>query len=108
MAVQNEWPWMKGQLDLAVSLGFTFLASILISTKQLKKHEHFKIFPIYNVNTCTLVAVNKVKVNQDSSFVQTWQSRHPQCYIPSLKQRRRFLKCFYLIWAWWPSLSCDH
>ena len=40
VAVRNEWPWMKvkGQLDLwyfyktIVSLGFTFLASIMIST----------------------------------------------------------------------------
>ena len=29
MAVQNEWPWMKGR---AVSLGLTFHASIMIST----------------------------------------------------------------------------
>ena len=37
----------------------------------------------------------------------------PQHYIPSTRSlalwfwRRRFLKGFYHIWAWWPSWSCD-
>ena len=35
----------------------------------------------------------------------------PRCYIPSKSarrfRRRRFLKGFYHIWAWRPSLSCD-
>ena len=40
-------------------------------------------------------------------------SRSPKCYIPSFFNigppvpKRRFLKGFYHIWAWRPSLSCD-
>ena len=43
---------VTGQLDIwylyktIVSLGLIFLTGIMISAKQLKKIEHFKIFPL--------------------------------------------------------------
>ena len=33
----------------------------------------------------TGIAVKKVNVNPDSSFVQTWYGPHPQCYMPGPK-----------------------
>ena len=44
------------------------------------------IFPTYKYNrNQTGIAVKRVKVNPDSSFVQTWYGPHPHCYIPSPK-----------------------
>ena len=42
----------------------------------------------FNINALGIkfgLAVKKVKVNPDSSFVETRQGPHPQCYIPSPK-----------------------
>ena len=56
----------------------------------------------------TGISVKKVKVNPDSSFVQTWYGLHPQCYIPSPKgiviwfPEKTILKGLYLIWVWQP------
>ena len=70
-------------------------------------------FPIEKPVTKFDLAVKQVKVTPGSSFEQTMMGRSPQCYIPSFMeigrrfQRSRFLKGFYHIWAWQPSLSCE-
>ena len=44
-----------------------------------------RLFQYKYIRNQTGIAVKKVKVNKDSSFVQTWQCPHPKCYIPSPK-----------------------
>ena len=57
------------------------------------------------------LVVMYVKVNPESSFVQTGQGLHSQCYIPCPKangflvSEKKFLKEFLLIRALWPSWS---
>ena len=65
---------VKSQLDIwclyktSVSIGLTFFQVLLFW-----KNEHFKIFS--NINALGIkfgLAVRKIKVNPDSTFVQTW------------------------------------
>ena len=84
MAVQNEWPCLKGQLDL-----WCYLIRFNISCKNydfhLKCYRNMNIlrfFQLKHIRNQTGIAVKKVKVNPDSSFVQTWYGPHPQCYMP--------------------------
>ena len=87
MAVQNEWPWMKGQLDLWCCL-IRFNISCKYYDFHLNSYRNMDILRFLQykyIRNQTGIAVKKVKVNQDSSFVQIRQGQHPQCYIPSPK-----------------------
>ena len=51
VAVQNEWPWMKSQLDLWWCFIMFNLSCKYYNfhLNRLEKHEHFKIFFQYNI-----------------------------------------------------------
>ena len=74
MAVQNEWPWMKGQLDLWCCL-IRFNISCKFYDFHLNSYRNMNILRLFQykyIRNQTGIAVKKVKVNPDSSFVQTW------------------------------------
>ena len=85
MAVQNEWPWMRGQLDL-----WCYLIRFNNCCKYYDFHLNcyramtiLRFFKYKYIRNQTGIAVKMV--NPDSSFVQTWYGPHPQCYIQSPK-----------------------
>ena len=85
MAVQNEWPWMKGQFDLWCCL-IRFNISCKYYDFHLNSYRNIntlRFFQYKCIRNQTSIAVKKVKVNPYSSFVQTLQGPHRQCYIPS-------------------------
>ena len=78
---------MKVQLDF-----WCYLIRFIISCKYYVFHLNcyrnmniLRFFQYKYIWNQTGIAVKTVKVNPDSSFVQTWYGPHPQCYIPSPK-----------------------
>ena len=73
VAVQNEWPWMKGQFDLWCCL-IRFNISCKFYDFHLNSYRNMKILRFFQykcIRNQTSIAVKKAKVNQYSSFVQT-------------------------------------
>ena len=73
VAVQNEWPWMKGQFDLWCCL-IRFNISCKNYDFHLNSYRNMNILRFFQykcIRNQTSIAVKKVKVNQYSSFVQT-------------------------------------
>ena len=78
----------QGQIDLwciliRFNISYKHYDFRLNSYKKMNRLRFFHYECIRNqIGPCRK---KKVKVNPDSSFVQTWKGPHPQCYIPSPK-----------------------
>ena len=74
MAVQNEWSWIKGQLDLWC---FLMRFNIFPSLNSYRNMNILRFFQYKYIRNQIGIAVKKIKVNIDSSFVQTRLVLHP-------------------------------
>ena len=88
VAVHNGRPWMKRQKSNYKKnhclIWLKYIASIMTSTLTVK--EKMKMFSHINAPGIKLVVfVKKVNANIGPSFVQTRETPHPQCHIPSPK-----------------------
>ena len=113
-------PRSRNDLDLQYS--HTFINSIrsclLLPTFRslaAKLSEKYTVFTFSHRNAYVTkfdLGINQVKVNPGSSFIQTMMGWSTRCYIPSFVKigppvPEKIFKCFYHIWAWWRSWSCD-
>ena len=77
---------------------------------------HTKIFKVLSIGDYVKELIfrkKKVTVNPVLSFFKLYRAYVPKAayQVPGTLalwfRRTRFLKCFYRIWAWWSSWSCD-
>ena len=108
----KKWPWPS----------ITSLIQLVVCIYQLSGHRLqwflknplFSIFPIEMPKFPNLtLPLNRSWSTKGHHLNKLWWARVPnatyQVWWKSVHrfQRRRFLKGFYHIWAWWPSWSCD-
>ena len=115
VAVKNERPYLrwkvKGQLDLwylsitKASLGYPYVASIILLALTVKEIWKFQDFPCTNefgIKPCYKVSQVQRRLISCANLVgPTSPMQHTKSHGHwPLKK-----KSFYFIWAWWPSWS---
>ena len=116
MGRQYERPWLKGQMSTLTfeTLDWTYQVRIITLASTVLKNQLFKKFPIQMHKEANLtLTLSRSRSSWDHHLNKLGRPHIPNATYQVSRSlafwfwRRRFLKGFYYIWEWRPSLSCD-